>query len=160
MKLHEIESAAGSHKRNKRKGIGIAAGQGKTSGRGQKGQASRAGGVKRAYFEGGQLPLVRKLPFARGVGFSNPYRVEYAPVNVGTLAKVFQAGAAVTPETMAQAGVVDKGDRYIAVLGGGDVDVALTVTAHKFSASAKAKIEHAGGTVEQIKVTRGGYRTR
>ena len=160
MKLHEIESAAGSRKRSKRKGIGIAAGQGKTSGRGQKGQASRAGGVKRAYFEGGQLPLVRKLPFARGVGFSNPYRVDYAPVNVGALAKVFQAGVPVTPEAMVQAGVVDKDDRYIAVLGGGDVDVALTVTAHKFSASAKAKIEQAGGTVEQIKVTRGGYRTR
>ena len=160
MKLHEIEPAAGSRKRNKRKGIGIAAGQGKTSGRGQKGQASRSGGVKRAYFEGGQLPLVRKLPFARGVGFTNPYRVDYAPVNVGALAKAFQAGADVTPETLAQAGMVDKDEKYIAVLGNGELDVALNVTAHKFSASAKAKIEQAGGKIEKIEVTRGGYRTR
>ena len=160
MKLHDLQPAPGSRKPKRRKGIGIAAGQGKTAGRGQKGQKSRSGGVKRGYFEGGQLPLVRKLPFARGVGFSNPYRIDYAPVNVGELAMIFQAGAEVTPETMVEAGLVDKGEKYVAILGDGDLNIALKVTAHKFSASARSKIEQAGGTAEQIKVTRGGYRTR
>ncbi|MGQ9814603.1 MAG: 50S ribosomal protein L15 [Candidatus Roseilinea sp.] len=160
MKLHDLRPAPGSRKPKRRKGIGIAAGQGKTAGRGQKGQKSRSGGVKRGYFEGGQLPLVRKLPFARGVGFVNPYRIEYAPVNVGDLAATFQAGAEVTPQTMVEAGLVDKGKKYIAILGDGVINVPLKVTAHKFSATAKARIEQAGGTTEQIKVTRGGYRTR
>jgi len=160
MKLHDLQPASGSRKPKRRKGIGIAAGQGKTAGRGQKGQKSRSGGVKRGYFEGGQLPLVRKLPFARGVGFSNPYRIDYAPVNVGELAMTFQAGAEVTPQSLVEAGLVDKGEKYVAILGDGDLDVALKVTAHKFSAAAKAKIEQAGGTTEQIRVTRGGYRTR
>ena len=160
MKLHDLQPASGSRKPKRRKGIGIAAGQGKTAGRGQKGQKSRSGGVKRGYFEGGQLPLVRKLPFARGVGFSNPYRIDYAPVNVGELAMTFQAGAEVTPQSLVEAGLVDKGEKYVAILGDGDLDVALKVTAHKFSAAAKSKIEQASGTTEQIRVTRGGYRTR
>jgi large subunit ribosomal protein L15 len=160
MKLHDIQPAKGSRKARKRLGIGIGAGQGKTSGRGQKGQASRSGGVKKAYFEGGQLPLVRKLPFARGVGFSNPYRVDYAPVNVGALAEAFQAGAEVTPEALVELGLVDQGQRHVAILGNGDLGVALKVKAHKFSEAAKAKIEQAGGTAEKIAITRGGYRTR
>ncbi len=160
MKLHDLQPPSGSRKPKRRKGIGIAAGQGKTAGRGQKGQKSRSGGVKRGYFEGGQLPLVRKLPFARGVGFSNPYRIDYAPVNVRDLDMAFQAGAEVTPQALVEAGLVDKDEKYVAILGDGDLSVALKVTAHKFSAAAKAKIEQAGGTTEQIKVTRGGYRTR
>lgn len=160
MKLHDLRPASGSRRPKRRKGIGIAAGQGKTAGRGQKGQKSRSGGVKRAYFEGGQLPLVRKLPFARGVGFSNPYRIEYTPVNIGDLAAVFQAGDEVTPQKLVEAGLVDKGEKYVAILGDGDLNVALKVTAHKFSAAARARIEQAGGSIEQIKVTRGGYRTR
>ncbi|MCS7061830.1 MAG: 50S ribosomal protein L15 [Anaerolineae bacterium] len=160
MKLHELQPASGAHRPKRRKGIGIAAGQGKTGGRGQKGQKSRSGGVKRGYFEGGQLPLVRKLPFARGVGFNSPFRIDYTPVNVGQLAMAFQAGGEATPETMAEAGLVDKGEKYIAILGEGDINVPLKVTAHKFSAVAKSKIEQAGGTIEQIKVVRGGYRTR
>lgn len=160
MKLHDIQPPKGSRKTRKRKGIGISAGQGKTAGRGTKGQASRSGGVKKAYFEGGQLPLVRKLPFVRGVGFSNPYRVDYAPVNIGVLAEAFEADAEVTPEALVELGIVDKGDRYVAILGSGDLGVALKVKAHKFSESAKAKIEQAGGTTEKIAITRGGYRTR
>lgn len=160
MKLHDLRPASGSRRPKRRKGIGIAAGQGKTAGRGQKGQKSRSGGVKRGYFEGGQLPLVRKLPFARGVGFSNPYRIEYTPVNIGDLAAVFQAGDEVTPQKLVEAGLVDKGEKYVAILGDGDLNVALKVTAHKFSAAARARIEQAGGSIEQIRVTRGGYRTR
>jgi len=160
MKLHDIQPAAGSRKRRKRLGIGISAGQGKTSGRGQKGQASRSGGVKKGYFEGGQLPLVRKLPFARGVGFSNPYRIEYAIVSLGDLAQSFEAGAEVTPEALVAVGLLDKDARYVAILSNGEVGMALKVKAHKFSASAKSKIEQAGGSVEKIDVKRGGYRTR
>ena len=160
MKLHDIKPAKGAFHRAKRKGMGIAAGQGRTAGRGQKGQKSRAGGVKGPYFEGGQLPLVRKLPFARGVGFKNPFRIEYAPVNVASLDERFSAGDAVTPEALVKAGLTDGGDKYVAILGGGDLTKKLDVTAHKFSAAAKEKIEKAGGTATKLEVKRGGYRTR
>lgn len=160
MKLHEIQPAAGSRKRKKRKGIGIAAGQGKTAGRGQKGQAARSGGVKGPYFEGGQFPMVRKLPFMRGIGFNNPYRIVYRPVNVGLLAKKFAPGSEVTPEALVAAGIARKSDKHIAILGVGDLNIPLKVTAHKFSAMAKQKIEQAGGTVVELEVKRGGYRTR
>jgi large subunit ribosomal protein L15 len=160
MKLHDLKPAPGAFKLKRRKGIGIAAGQGRTSGRGQKGQKSRSGGVKKAYFEGGQLPVVRKLPFARGVGFFNPYRIEYVPVNLTTLAERFSAGAEVNPETLIAAGVTHRSDDYVAILGTGDITIPLKVTAHKFSAAAKAKIEEAGGSVETIAVVRGNHRTR
>ncbi len=159
MKLHEIKPAPGSRKRKKRKGIGIAAGQGRTAGRGQKGQAARTGGVKGPYFEGGQFPLVRKLPFRRGVGFFNPYKVIYRPVNVGVLAKHFEAGAEVTPEKLVALGLAHAGE-YVAILGDGELNIPLKVTAHKFSASARQKIEAAGGSVVKLEVKRGGYRTR
>lgn len=160
MKLHEIKPAAGSRRPKKRKGMGIAAGQGRTAGKGQKGQKSRSGGVKGPYFEGGQFPMVRKLPFMRGVGFSNPYKIVYRPVNVSELARKFEAGSEVTPETLVEAGMALKSDKHIAILGNGDLNVALKITAHKFSESAKQKIEAAGGTVTKLEVTRGGYRTR
>ncbi|HEY3290221.1 MAG TPA: 50S ribosomal protein L15 [Anaerolineae bacterium] len=160
MKLHDIKPSPGARRPKKRKGIGIAAGQGKTAGRGTKGQKARSGGVKKAYFEGGQLPVVRKLPFARGVGFFNPYRVEYAPVNLNTLVEKFEAGAEVTPEALVTAGVTHNSDKYVAILGTGDIAIPLKVTAHKFSAVAKAKIEEAGGSVQTIEVTRGHHRTR
>lgn len=160
MKLHEIKPAAGSRKAKKRKGMGIAAGQGRTAGKGQKGQKSRSGGVKGPYFEGGQFPMVRKLPFMRGVGFSNPYKIVYRPVNVSELADKFEAGSEVTPETLVAAGLALKSDKHIAILGNGDLAVALKITAHKFSESAKQKIEAAGGTATKLEVTRGGYRTR
>ncbi len=127
---------------------------------GQKGQKSRSGGVKGPYFEGGQFPMVRKLPFMRGVGFSNPYRIVYRPVNVSVLAEKFEAGGEVTPETMVSAGMALKSDKYIAILGNGDITVALKVTAHKFSESAQKKIEAAGGSITKLEVKRGGYRTR
>ena len=160
MKLHDIKPSPGSRRHKKRKGLGIAAGQGKTAGRGTKGQASRSGGVKKAYFEGGQLPVVRKLPFARGVGFFNPYRIDYAPVNVSTLGEKFESGAEVTPESLITAGLTHGSDKYVAILGTGEITVPLKVTAHKFSATAKAKIEQAGGSVQTIEVIRGNHRTR
>jgi large subunit ribosomal protein L15 len=160
MKLHDLKPAPGSHKPKRRKGIGMAAGQGRTSGHGQKGQASRSGGVKRAYFEGGQLPMVRKLPFARGVNFSNPFEIEFAPVNVGLLAQKFDANAEVTPKTLVEKGITHTSDKYIAILATGELDRPLNVTAHKFSAAAKEKIEKAGGTITKLDVTRGGHRVR
>lgn len=146
-------------KRRKRVGRGIAAGQGKTAGRGTKGQKARSGGGVRPYFEGGQLPLVRKLPFARGVGFRDPWRVRFTPVNLERLA-VFQEGAEVTPEALAEAGIIKRADELVVILGHGELNHPLTVKAHRFSASARAKIEAAGGSVEELPWRRGGYRTR
>ena len=160
MKLNDLKPAPGAHKKKMRKGLGISAGKGKTAGRGQKGQASRSGGVKGAMFEGGQFPMVRKLPFMRGVGFSNPFRIIYRPINVSTLAERFAAGSDVTPETLIEAGLALRSDKHLAILGNGDITVALKVTAHKFSESAKQKIEAAGGTATKLEVKRGGYRTR
>ncbi len=160
MKLHEIKPAKGASKPKKRRGLGIAAGQGKTAGRGQKGQKSRSGGVNKRGFEGGQFKMVLKLPFMRGIGFSNPYKITYAPVNVGLLQEAFQSGSAVNPEALIELGVTHRSDKYIAVLGTGDISVPLNVTAHKFSKSAEQKIVAAGGTVTKLEVKRGGYRTR
>jgi large subunit ribosomal protein L15 len=160
MKLHDLRPPKGAKKRRKRVGRGIAAGQGKTAGRGTKGQNARSGGGVRPYFEGGQLPLVRKLPFARGVGFSNPWKMEYKPVNVGRLVKYFEDGAVVTPETLAEVGIIKSSRELVAILGEGELDRAYTIRAHRVSASAQAKIEAAGGTVEKLPVQRGGYRTR
>jgi large subunit ribosomal protein L15 len=160
MKLHDLRSHKGSKKKRKRVGRGIAAGQGKTAGRGTKGQNARSGGGVRPDFEGGQLPLVRKLPFARGIGFFNPWRVDYRPVNVGRLAEYFQDGAVVSPETLAEVGIIKSPQALVAILGHGEMDRAYTVRAHRISASARQKIEAAGGSVEQLPVQRGGYRTR
>jgi large subunit ribosomal protein L15 len=134
-------------KQRKRVGRGIAAGQGKTAGRGTKGQAARSGGTKGPYFEGGQLPLVRRLPFKRG--FTNIFRVDYAPVNLYRLEQ-FGPGAEVTPATLAEAGVIKSSSLPVAILGDGDLDRPLVVKAHRFSKSARAKIEKAGGTAEQL----------
>jgi large subunit ribosomal protein L15 len=160
MKLHDLNPPEGAKKSRKRVGRGIAAGQGKTAGRGTKGQRARSGGGVRPYFEGGQLPLVRKLPFARGVGFQNPFRVEYKPVNVKRLVKHFADGAEVSPETLAEVGIIKSPDDLVAILGEGQLDRAYNVRAHRISAGARAKIEAAGGTVEELPVQRGGYRTR
>jgi large subunit ribosomal protein L15 len=140
-------------------GRGTAAGQGKTAGRGQKGQNARSGGGVKPYFEGGQLPLVRKLPFARGVGFRDPWRVVFTPVNVARLAD-FRKDSEVTPETLAEAGVIKSADELVVILGHGELGKPLTVKAHRFSAGAKEKIEAAGGSVEELPWQRGGYRTR
>ena len=159
MKLHELKPQEGSVKKRKRVGRGIAAGQGKTAGRGTKGQNARSGGGVRPYFEGGQLPLVRKLPFARGVGFRDPWRVQFTPVNLERLGD-FQENAEVTPGTLTEAGIIKRADELVVILGRGEVDHSLTVKAHRFSASARAKIEAAGGAVEELPWRRGGYRTR
>ena len=145
MKLHDLRPAPGAKKRRMRKGRGIAAGKGKTAGRGTKGQNSRAGGGVRPYFEGGQLPLVRRLPHKRG--FRNRSRVEYVSVNLGL---VTELEGEVTPETLAEAGLIRKASLPVVILGGGEIDCALTVRAHRFSASARSKIEAAGGVAEVL----------
>jgi large subunit ribosomal protein L15 len=151
MKLHDLRPAAGSKKDRKRVGRGIAAGQGKTAGRGTKGQGARSGGVKGPYFEGGQLPIVRRLPFKRG--FTNIWRVEYAEVNLERLAD-FEAGAEVSPETLAEAGIIKSAQDPVVVLGKGRLDRPLTVKAHRFSTTARAGIEAAGGTVELLSLVK------
>jgi len=147
MKLHELRSPQGARKRRKRKGRGIAAGQCKTAGRGTKGQGARSGGGKGPYFEGGQLPLVRRLPFKRG--FTNIFKVNYVPINLYRL-DVFDADSEVSPGTLAEAGMLKSPEMPVAILGQGDIDRPLVVKAHRFSASARAKIEEAGGSVEEL----------
>ncbi len=160
MKLQDLQPAEGSKKRRKRVGRGIAAGQGKTAGRGTKGQKARGGKQKGAYFEGGQLPLVRKIPFVRGYKFFNPYKVEFVPVNLAQLAERFAAGAVVSPETLSAVGLIKHADDWVVVLAEGELAQPLKVYAHRVSAAARAKIEAAGGTVELLPWRRGGYRTR
>jgi large subunit ribosomal protein L15 len=147
MKLNDLWPAPGAHRKSTRSGRGISAGRGKTAGRGTKGQASRSGGTKGPYFEGGQLPLVRRLPTLGG--FTNIWRVEYTPINVERL-NVFEAGTDVTPEMLVVAGLIKSVNTPVKVLGDGALDRALTVRAHKFSASAREKILAAGGTVEEL----------
>jgi large subunit ribosomal protein L15 len=147
MKLHDLRPTVGSKKKRRRVGRGIAAGQGKTAGRGTKGQRARTGRGIKPYFEGGQLPLVRRLPHTRG--FTNIWRVDYDVVNLDALDRKFDAGAEVTPEALAERGLIHRVD-HVKVLGDGALSKALTVKAHAFSASAKEKIAAAGGTTEQI----------
>ena len=148
MKLHDLRPDKGAKKNRKRIGRGISAGQGKTSGRGTKGQGARSGGGKGAYFEGGQLPLVRRLPFKRG--FTNIFRVEYQEVNLDDLARLFGQGDEVTPESLAAKGLIRKVDQPVVILGRGELEAALTVKAHRFSGTAREKIEKAGGSVAEL----------
>ena len=145
MKLHDLRPNSGAKKKRKRVGRGIAAGQGKTAGRGTKGQKARSGGGKGIYFEGGQLPLARRLPFKRG--FTNINKIYYNPVNLKKLAEFDFGEVEVTPEVMAQIGLLKKESDPVVILGNGEISAPLTVKAHRFSASAKEKIEAAGGTV-------------
>jgi large subunit ribosomal protein L15 len=147
MRMHELKAPEGSTRERIRIGRGHGSGKVKTGGKGTKGQNARAGGGVPPYFEGGQLPLIRKLPYRRG--FRNPFRVDYREVNVKDLAE-FPAGATIGPDEFEIAGVVRGKRGPIKVLGHGDLSVKLTVRANKFSASAKQKIEAAGGTVELI----------
>jgi len=146
MKLHELSPAPGSRKERKRVGRGTGSGTGKTSGRGHKGQNSRSGGGVRPGFEGGQNPLYRRLPKR---GFINPTRKEYAIVNIEELNN-FAADTEVTPELLADQGIVKNAKSGIKILGNGEVTVKLTVKANKFSQSAVDKIEAAGGKTEVI----------
>ena len=147
MKLHELQAPEGARKSRKRVGRGISAGQGKTAGRGTKGQSARSGGTKGPYFEGGQLPLVRRLPFKRG--FTNIFKVQYVPVNLYRLEE-FEADAEISPATLAEAGIIKSAELPVAILGDGELDRPLIVKAHRFSSSARSKIEKAGGSVEQL----------
>ena len=146
-KLHELRPAKGAKRKRKRVGRGISAGQGKTAGRGTKGQNARSGGGVRPYFEGGQLPLVRRLPQKRG--FKNIFKVHYTPVNLDRL-DGFAVGEEVNPTTLAEAGIIKSPREPVVILGRGDLDRSLTVKAHRFSAGAREKILGAGGTVEML----------
>jgi len=168
MKLHDLKPAPGSRKAKRRVGRGIAAGQGKTAGRGTKGQKARAGGTIPAWFEGGQTPLHQRIPKLRG--FTNLFKIEYEVVNVGDIARVAELGKlqggempgtkpskksgsapiTVNQEILRAAGLVRRLDRPMKVLGGGELSTALFVVADAFSASARSKIEGAGGTVSVL----------
>jgi large subunit ribosomal protein L15 len=144
MKPHELRAAEGARKKSKRKGRGEGSGKGKTAGRGTKG--TRARGEVHLFFEGGQMPITRRLPKLKG--FTPPSQKIYGAINVGALTQLDLAE--IGPEDLHSAGLVHKRDKLIKVLGNGDLDKKLTVRAHAFSASAKAKIEGAGGTAEVI----------
>jgi large subunit ribosomal protein L15 len=147
MSLSNLRPPKGAKHPRKRVGRGPGSGHGKTASRGSKGAKSRSGFRFRRGFEGGQTPLHRRVPKR---GFHNPFRVEYAVVNLDTLAEVFDAGASVTPDVLRECGVVHSAKGLIKVLGRGDIAKALTVKAHKFSGSAAKKIAAAGGVAEVI----------
>jgi large subunit ribosomal protein L15 len=145
MRLHDLKPAKGATHRRKRVGRGNASGTGKTSGRGQKGQ--RARNKVPVWFEGGQMPIQRRIP--KFGGFTNRNRVEYEVVNVARLAEAFDAGATIGPDDLAAKGLVRR-KRPVKVLGNGEIGKALTVKANKFSKQAAEKIQGAGGTVEVV----------
>ncbi|MGV2942208.1 50S ribosomal protein L15 [Mesobacillus sp. LC4] len=146
MKLHELKPAEGSRKERKRLGRGIGSGQGKTAGKGHKGQNARSGGGVRPGFEGGQTPLFRRLPKR---GFTNINRKEYAVVNLDAL-NVFEDGTEVTPELLIETGLVRKELAGVKILAKGSLEKKLTVKAHKFSSAAEEAIKAAGGQTEVI----------
>ena len=147
MRQDELSPAPGSKKRRKRVGRGDGSGHGTYSGRGSKGQKSRSGCKMRPGFEGGQLPLIKRLPRKRG--FTNIFRIEYTIVNLDKL-KIFESGSEITPEKLVAMGVVKPSHHPIKILAGGDIDRPLVIKANKFSTVAKAKIEAAGGQVEEV----------
>ncbi len=149
MKLNDLFPNPGSKKERKRVGHGISAGQGKTSGRGTKGQNSRKGEGGHLYRQGGNLPFYRRLPFIRGEGFTPPNRVTFNEVNLDQISD-YPAGTEITPELLAEAGLLHRNSDPVAILGNGEVSVALKVRVQRITKSARAKIEAAGGTVELI----------
>jgi large subunit ribosomal protein L15 len=149
MKLNDLKPNAGSKKNRKRVGRGISAGQGKTAGRGTKGQNSRAGSGGRLYRQGGNLPFFRRLPFIRGKGFTPPYEVVYNEVNLDQLTS-FKANSVVSPETLDQVRLIRDPRNPVSLMGRGDLKIALKVRVDRVTKSARAKIEAAGGTVELI----------
>ena len=146
MKLHELKPAFGSTTAPKRLGRGIGSGLGKTSGKGHKGAKARSGGVKRPGFEGGQMPLTMRLPKR---GFTNKWATEYVAINVSAL-NIFEDGDVVGPVELIQAGIIKKIEDGIKIMGNGELTKKLTVQAMKFTATAKEKIEAAGGNCEVI----------
>lgn len=149
MKLHDLKPQEGSKKARKRVGRGISGGQGKTAGRGTKGQGARAGGGTRLYHQGGNLPFFRRLPFARGEGFTPIHQVEYNEVNLDQLER-FPAQSNITPDVLAEARLLRDSRNPVVILGRGDVKVPLKVRVHRVSKGARAKIEAAGGSIESI----------
>lgn len=147
MRLHDLKPAEGSTKKKKRVGRGIGSGHGKTSGRGHKGQNARSGGGVRPGFEGGQMPLTRRIPKR---GFTNIFKKEYSIVNVGTLEERFEDGAEITPEVLIEKGIIKDVKDGVKILGDGELTKKLTVKAHKFSQSAVEKIQAVGGKAEVI----------
>jgi len=147
MELHNLRPAEGAKRSRKRVGRGPGSGNGKTAGRGHKGQKSRSGYSRRYGFEGGQMPLVRRIPKR---GFFNVFRVDYQVVNLRDLDRVFADGDEVTPATLLEKGLIRRGPKPIKVLATGDLSKKLSVVADKFSGSAKSKIEAAGGTCETV----------
>ena len=147
MDLSNLKPPRGMKQSKKRVGRGEGSGSGKTAGRGEKGAQSRSGYKSKRGFEGGQMPLHRRLPKR---GFFNLFRVEYEVVNLDSIAERFDAGALVTPETLLEAGLVRNARRMVKVLGRGEVGKALTVKAHKFSGKAAEKIASSGGSVETL----------
>ncbi|HEX9741564.1 MAG TPA: 50S ribosomal protein L15 [Nitrospiraceae bacterium] len=146
MKLHTLAPAVGAKKNPKRVGRGPGSGHGKTATRGHKGILARSGGGKRPGFEGGQMPLIRRMP---KYGFRYPFRTEYTVVNLKSLA-VLGAVDQITPQVLAEAGLVKKKTQLVKILGVGDLGRPVTIQAHKFSKSAKEKIQAAGGRAEVI----------
>ena len=144
MKLHQLQPARGARKSRKRLGRGPGSGLGKTAGKGHKGMLARSGRANVAGFEGGQMPLARRLPKR---GFHNPFRTEFAVVNLKTLSALDQN---VTPQVLYERGIVKKQSRPIKILGVGELDKPMTIEAHKFSQSALRKIEQAGGQAKVI----------
>lgn len=149
MKLHELQPNEGAKRSKKRVGRGISAGQGKTAGKGTKGQGVRQGAGGKLYRQGGNLPYFRRLPFMRGEGFTPPAQVEWNEVNVESLDR-FEAGTEVNAEVLAVAGLLSKRNNPIVILGNGELTKALNVKVQRVSKGAKAKIEAAGGSVEII----------
>ncbi len=157
MKLHDLKPDPGSRKKRTRVGRGIAAGKGKTAGRGTKGAGARGRNARKGpMFEGGQLPLTRRLPFKRG--FTNLFRIEYQEVNLVDLQARFEAGETVTGALLAARGLIRDADKPIVVLGGGDLDKALMVKAHRFSKTAAEKITSVGGSTEKLELLVTGAR--
>ena len=146
MKLHDLKPAVGATTAPKRLGRGIGSGLGKTSGKGHKGAKARSGGGKRPGFEGGQMPLTMRLPKR---GFTNKWRTEYVAINVDRL-EIFEDGQVVTPVELIEMGIIKKIEDGVKIMGNGDITKKLTVKANKFTATAKEKIEAAGGKAEVI----------
>lgn len=157
VKQHQLAPPPGSRKRSKRYGRGDGSGRGSYSGRGTKGQKARSGSKQRAGWEGGQLPLIKRLPTRRG--FNNPFRKEYALVTLEQLERHGQVDTEITPAWMAQAGLVRGTGKRVKVLGNGALGKPLRVTAHRFSTSAREKIVASGGTVQELEPPKAGRRS-
>lgn len=147
MELHNLRPAVGAKRPRKRVGRGPGSGNGKTAGRGHKGQKSRSGYSRRYGFEGGQMPLVRRIPKR---GFFNVFRVDYQVVNLRDLERVFADGDEVNPTTLVEKGLIRRGPKPVKILATGDLSKKLSIVADKFSGSARSKIEAAGGTCETV----------